>query len=102
MAGISTIGEIINIQLSKNQFNQMDSLVNITRKLVERMQEDRRGTAINFDRADLFRNNQAKAKLIAFKEKISDNITAAVKAQKAIEWVASRRPSNGTHRCCRP
>lgn len=87
MAGITTINEFVNIQLSMNQFNQMDSIVNITRKLVERLQEDRRGTAINFDRADLFRNNRAKAKLIAFKEKIADNVAAAVKAQKAIEWV---------------
>lgn len=64
----------------------MDSLVLITRQLVERMQSERREVAVNYDRSDLVAANREKAKLMHFKARVADNVVAATKAKSAIEW----------------
>ncbi|MEE2760862.1 MAG: hypothetical protein VYE18_05400 [Pseudomonadota bacterium] len=83
---IGTINDTLSAQLSRNQANSMDSLVLITRQLVERMQEERRDQAVNFDRADLVEANRDKAKLMRFKARVADNVAAATKAKSAVEW----------------
>jgi hypothetical protein len=85
---IGSINDVLSAQLSRNQFNSMDSLVMITQRLVARMEDERREQAVNFERSDLVEANRKKAKLLRFKARVADNVTAATKAKTAIEWAS--------------
>jgi hypothetical protein len=87
---VSGIGDYVNIQLQKNQFNSMDSLALISKQLVERMQSERKDEAVNFSRPDLARANNEKARLVNYKAKVADELSAMTKAKGAIEWVTSK------------
>lgn len=83
---IGSINDTLSAQLGRNQFSSMESLVLITQRLIECMQDERRDDAVNYSRADLYETNQKKAKLLSFKARIADNVAAAAKAKSAIEW----------------
>ena len=84
---LGSINDVVNAQLSRNQYNSVDSIALITQKLVERHKEERADVAINFERADLVRATQGIAKMVAFKENIANNVIATVKSKEAIKWV---------------
>jgi galactitol-specific phosphotransferase system IIB component len=86
---VTTINDYVQITLASNQSRGMESLVQISQKLVERMNEERRDVAVDVTRADLVEANRKKADLIAYKAKIADHLSAASKAKNAIEWVSS-------------
>ena len=87
---VTTIQSYVELALAKNQTNSMESLVLISRKLVERMNAERRESAVDFNRYDLVRAKSEKASLLQFKAKIADNLSAVSKAKGAIEWIDSR------------
>ena len=84
---LGSITDVVNAQLSRNQFNSVDSIALITQKLVERHKEERADIAINFERADLIRATKKIADMVSFKQKIADNVIATAKAAEAINWV---------------
>ncbi|MCD6074276.1 MAG: hypothetical protein K0Q70_1159 [Rhodospirillales bacterium] len=87
---VSGIGEYVNIQLQKNQFSSMDSIALISKQLVARMQSERKDEAVNFSRPDLARANNEKARLMEYKTKVADELSAMTKAKGAVEWVISK------------
>ena len=87
---VNGIGAYVNIQLEKNQFSSMDSIALISKQLVARMQSERKDEAVNFSRPDLVRANTEKARLIEYKSKVADELSAMTKAKGAIEWAASK------------
>ena len=87
---VNGIGEYVNIQLQKNQFSSMDSIALISKKLVERMQSERKDVAVDFTRADLARANSEKARLVEYKAKVADELTAMTKAKGAVDWAVSK------------
>lgn len=86
---VTTINDLVQIRLAYNRQGDMESLVQISQKLVERMNEDRRDVAVDVTRADLVEANRKKADLLAYKAKIADHLSAASKAKNAIEWVST-------------
>jgi len=87
---VTGIGEYVNIQLQKNQFSSMDSIALISKRLVERMRSERKDVAVDFSRPDLVRANNEKARLMEFKTKVADELSAMTKAKGAIEWASSK------------
>ena len=86
--GLGSIAEIVNIQMSKNQVSGMSSLVSITERLVERLNDQRATQAVDFDsNADYRRSRRQVFKLQAFKDKISDSVSAATKAKNAASFI---------------
>ena len=81
---LGSITDVVNAQLSRNQFNSVDSIALITQKLVERHKEERADIAINFERADLIRATKKIADMVGFKQKIADNVIATAKAAEAL------------------
>jgi len=85
---LGSIAEIINTQLAKNQVSGMTSLVTITERLVERLNEQKADQAVDFDsNADYRRARRKSLQLQAFKDKISDNVSAATKAKNAASFI---------------
>ena len=82
-----SIHSIVETQLAKNQFNSMASIAMISQRLMERSREDSADVAVDFDRGDLIRATQGIARMVAFKEKISDSVGASSKAKDAINSV---------------
>ena len=82
-----SIHSIVETQLAKNQFNSMASIAMISQRLIERSREDSADVAVDFDRGDLIRATQGIARMVAFKEKISDSVGASSKAKDAINSV---------------
>ena len=90
MAAISgSITEIINTHLARNEFNAQDSIVLITKQLIERNREERASVAIDYERADYVRASKEIARMTKFKDKVADNVAAANKARSALEWAES-------------
>jgi hypothetical protein len=95
--GLGSITEIINIQLSRNQVSGMGSLVTITERLVERLNEQRTSQAVDFDsNVDYRRSRRQIFKLQAFKDKISDSVSAATKAKNAASFIETHLDSMKT------
>jgi hypothetical protein len=86
---VTTINDLVQIRLAKNQTSGMESLVQISQKLVERMNEERRGQAVDFERHDMVEATRKKTDLLAYKAKVADHLSAATKAKGAIEWVST-------------
>ncbi len=86
--GLGSIAEIINTQLSKNQISGMSALVSITERLVERLNEQKATQAVDFEsNADYLRARKKVFQLQAFKDKVSDNVSAATKAKNAASFI---------------
>ena len=85
---MSTIGDIVNAQVSRNEMTGMSSLVTITEKLVERMNEQKASRAVNFeDNGEYRRSKRRIGRLQSFKDQISSSVTAASKAQTALGFI---------------
>ena len=80
------INGIVDTQLSLNQFNSMSAISLISERLLERSKEDGADVAVNFERPEILRATRRISKMVAFKEKISDNVSAVSKAKDAINW----------------
>ena len=79
-----SINDIVGTQVALNQFSSMSAMSLISRRLLEQSEEDRPKEAVNFERPDILRTTKNITKLVAFKEKISDSISATSKARDAI------------------
>lgn len=90
MASSGSIGDIVSTYLTQNQANSMDSLALISKKLVERMKSEKKDDAVNYTRPDLVRANSEKARLVNYKAKIADELSAVTKAKGAIDWTTSK------------
>jgi len=80
------INGIVDTQLSLNQFNSMSAISLISERLLERSKEDGADVAVNFERPEILRATRRISKMVAFKEKISNNVSAVSKAKDAINW----------------
>ena len=80
------INGIVDTQLSHNQFNSMSAISLISQRLLERSKEDSADVAVNFERPEILRATRMISKMVAFKEKISDSVSAVSKAKDAINW----------------
>jgi hypothetical protein len=87
---VTTINDLVQIRLAGQHTGGMESIVQISQKLVERMNAERRETAVDVTRADLVEANRKKGDLMAYKAKIAEHLGAASKAKSAIEWVSSK------------
>jgi hypothetical protein len=85
---MSSISDIVNAQVSRNEMTGMSSLVTITEKLVERMNKQQASHAIDFENnGDYRRGKRQIGKLQSFKDQISGSVTAASKAQSALGFI---------------
>ena len=85
---MSNIGDIVTAQVSRNEVTGMSSLVTITEKLVERMNERKASHAVDFkNNGDYRRGKRQIGRLLGFKDHISGNVTAASKAQNAMGFI---------------
>ena len=86
--GLGSISQIINAQVIKNETSNMGSLVTITERLVERLNEQKASQAVDFNsNGDYIRARRESQKLANFKEKISDSVSATTKAKKAATFI---------------
>lgn len=81
-----SINGIVDTQLSHNQFNSMSAISLITQRLLERSKEESADVAVNFESPAILRATREISKMVAFKEKISDSVSAVSKAKDAINW----------------
>ena len=81
-----SINGIVDTQLSLNQFNSMSAISLISQRLLERSKEDGADEAVNFERPEILRATRRISKMLGFKEKISDSVSAVTKAKDAINW----------------
>ena len=81
-----SINSIVDTQLSRNQFNSMSAISLISQRLLERSKEDSADVAVNFERPAILRATREISKMVAFKERISDSVSAVSKAKDAINW----------------
>ena len=81
-----SINGIVDTQLSRNQFNSMSAISLITQRLLERSKEESADVAVNFESPAILRATREISKMVAFKEKISDSVSAVSKAKDAINW----------------
>ncbi len=81
-----SINGIVDTQLSQNQFNSMSAISLIAQRLLERSKEDSSDVAVNFESPAILRTTREIAKMVAFKERISDSVSAVSKAKDAINW----------------
>lgn len=84
------IGDVVAAYLNQNQANAFDSIALISKKLVERMKTERKDVAVDFTRPDLARANAEKGRLMEYKAKVADELSAMTKAKGAIEWASSK------------
>jgi len=82
-----SINRIVDTQLSQNQFNSMSAIFLISQRLLERSKEDSADVAVNFESPAILRATREISKMVAFKEKISDSVSAVSKAKDAINWI---------------
>ena len=87
---VSGIGDYVQIQLQKNQTNSMDSIALISQKLVERIKAERKDTAVDLTRPDYVRASSERGRLMGYKSKVADELSAMTKAKGAVEWAASK------------
>ena len=84
----SSIGEIINTQVSQNETSGQSSIITISQQLVKRLNEQKANTAVDFENnGELIRTRQKIARLQNFKNRISDNVSAATKAKNAVSFI---------------
>ena len=81
-----SINGIVDTQLSQNQFNSMSAISLISQRLLERSKEESADVAVNFESPAIRRTMREIAKMVAFKERISDSVSAVSKAKDAINW----------------
>ena len=81
-----SINGIVDTQLSQNQFNSMSAISLISQRLLERSKEDSADVAVNFESPAILRATREISKMVAFKERISDSVSAVSKAKDAINW----------------
>ena len=81
-----SINGIVDTQLSHNQFNSMSAISLISQRLLERSKEDSADVAVNFESPAILRATREISKMVAFKERISDSVSAVSKAKDAINW----------------
>ena len=80
------INGFVDTQLSHNQFNSMSAISLISQRLLERSKEDSADVAVNFESPAILRATREISKMVAFKERISDSVSAVSKAKDAINW----------------
>jgi len=94
---MSNIDGIVTAQLSRNEVMGMSSLVSITEKLVERMNENKASKAVDFENNSSYRRGKRQiGRLLNFKNQISDSVTAASKAQIALGFIEQHMDSMRT------
>ena len=81
-----SINGFVDTQLSHNQFNSMSAISLISQRLLERSKEDSADVAVNFESPAILRATREISKMVAFKERISDSVSAVSKAKDAINW----------------
>ena len=81
-----SINGIVDTQLSHNQFNSMSAISLISQRLLERSKEDSADVAVNFESPAILRATREISRMVAFKERISDSVSAVSKAKDAINW----------------
>ena len=81
-----SINGIVDTQLSHNQFNSMSAISLISQRLLERSKEDSADVAVNFESPAILRATREISKMVAFKERISDSVSAVSKAKDPINW----------------
>ena len=81
-----SINGIVDTQLSRNQFNSMSAISLISQRLLERSKEESADVAVNFESPAILRATREISKMVAFKERISDSVSAVSKAKDAINW----------------
>ena len=81
-----SINSIVDTQLSRNQFNSMSAISLISQRLLERSKEESADVAVNFESPAILRATREISKMVAFKERISDSVSAVSKAKDAINW----------------
>ena len=85
---MSSVSDIVNAQISRNEVTGMSSLVNITEKLVQRMNEQKASQAVDFESNSGYRRGKRQiGRLLSFKDQISDSVTGASKAQHAMGFI---------------
>ncbi len=85
---MSSISDLVTAQVSSNELSGMSSLVTITEKLVERMNEEKASQAVDLDNnVDYQRAKSKIAKIQGFKNRISDSVSTASKAETAMGWI---------------
>jgi len=85
---MSSVSDVVNAQVSSNELSGMSSLVTITEKLVERMNKEKASQAVDFDNNVDYRRAKSKiAKIQSFKNRISDSVSTASKAETAMGWI---------------
>ena len=84
----SSIGEVTNAQVAKNDVSGQSSIITITQQLVKRLEEQKANTAVDFENnGELIRTRQKIARLQNFKNRISENVSAATKAKNASSFI---------------
>ena len=81
-----SINGFVDTQLSHNQFNSMSAISLISQRLLERSKEESADVAVNFESPAILRATREISKMVAFKERISDSVSAVSKAKDAINW----------------
>ena len=81
-----SINKIVDTQLSHHQFNSMSAISLISQRLLERSKEESADVAVNFESPAILRATREISKMVAFKERISDSVSAVSKAKDAINW----------------
>jgi len=87
---VTNISDLVSAYLTQNQNNSMDSIALISRKLTERIQSERKDTAVDLTRPDYVRADQERGRLLAYKSKVADELSAMTKAKGAVEWALSK------------
>ncbi len=81
-----SINGFVDTLLLHNQFNSMSAISLITQRLLERSKEESADVAVNFESPAILRATREISKMVAFKERISDSVSAVSKAKDAINW----------------
>ena len=84
---VTSINDIINIRLNSNNFSSMGSIVTISERLVERMQQERPDQAVDFSDRQYYEARREVVRLSSFKEKVANTIAVTAKAKNAAGFV---------------
>lgn len=82
-----SLSQTISVALAQGEFNSQLSIVNIARQLVARAEAEKPDTAVNFREPALLRANTEKGRLLDFKARTADQLSALTKAKSGIEFI---------------
>ena len=82
--------DYIATQVTKNQQSSLDSIALISKKLVERLQAETPKEAVNLTRPDYVAASNERARLMAYKSNVADELSAMTKAKSAVSWATAK------------